>query len=186
MYPRRKNINTDKRKVGGRVVGLFDQSYDMSAASHFGDAELSRVFDLFKQDERIGFLLCKLLHKFLYVPADEIIPEVHNKRGLLKELVCSFNRVGKTRRSVLQDVRYPGVPPLAVSHRLFDLIAGLRRYDDAYVADAGMYDVVDAIKKDGPVCNWNKLLCAGIGQRSESSAPASAKDQGLHAISNIR
>lgn len=94
------------------------------------------------------------------VAADQIIPQIHNKRRILPNAPGGLHRVGQPRGLLLEDVRDAHPEPAAVAHRLLDQLPGLRADDDSQVADPGPGQVFNHVKQVGLVGHRDHCLAA--------------------------
>jgi hypothetical protein len=174
-----EHVDAHEREVRLRLRRLLDEPRHI-APVQLGDAVVLRIGHRREQDQGVGFLAPELIDEVDDAVAEQVVAQVHDERGVAEEWLRREHGVGEAERLVLLDVLDRDAEVGTVARRVADLVAGLRRDDDAHVPDAGGGHRLDAVEEHGLVRHRHELLGARVRERSQARPRTSGENQSLH------
>ena len=111
MDPRVKQIDADEREVAWRRHRFLDQADEVAVAAQLRHTELLGMVDFGQQHQRARLIVYELVDKALDAIDDEVVAEVHHERLVAEKVARDRDRVGKSERRVLTQIR-DGQPEL--------------------------------------------------------------------------
>ena len=159
---RSEDVDTDQGEIGGWLLGLFDQSYDISALIENRDSELLRVVDSGQQDLRISRCRNELLDELADAADEKVVAQVHDEVVITEELLGDEDTVRETERCLLREVGHLDAQIRAVANGVLDLTRRVAN-DDADVGDTRVANGLQAIEQNRLVGNRHQLLCRRVG-----------------------
>ena len=178
----REHVDAHQREVRLRVLRLLHQARHAAVAVQLGHAVALGVGHGREQDQRVRALAAEAVHELHDPVAQEVVPQVHDERRRAEERLGREHRVREPAWRVLLDVLDLETEVRAVTHRGADLSAGLRRHDDAHLADARLGHGLEPVEEHGLVRHGHELLGAGVRERPQARALSARQDQTLQRV----
>ena len=144
-----EKVHSHQGQVGGRFLRLFHQAHQASFAVQFGNPKLAGVVHFFEEDKGVQGVLLKGLKEKVDVAADEVVSQIHDKRGVLEKSLGGFNRVGQSFGLILRNIGDVYAQTAAVAHRFLDRFPGFHTNDDPQLRNSGPGQIFDDIEQDG-------------------------------------
>lgn len=177
---RREHVDADEREVARRVVGLFDQSRDVSLVVDLRDSELPGIVDVLEGDTRPVVAGLEAFDQFRDPLVQDVVAEVHDEVVVADELPCTAGRMREPERIPLDDVRDVDAVLRPVTDEVLDLLAAEVPEDDPDLGDTGLLEVLDGVLQDRLVRDRDELFRSGVRDRPEPRSSPAREDDALH------